>query len=111
MAKKAILKDTFRKNVIRDMGNLEIFKPEYEPVIGIYCEIYEQYQKLTKKYIESELEDVSIAKRLESLRKDFLTYSDRLGLNPKALDSIDGLKRIKKQSTLVLALKEAAKTG
>lgn len=88
MAGKAIKRESFKKNVVRDMKALNTYQPEFEPVIGIYCEIYEQYQRLTKIYIDSGLSDANTAKRLESLRKDFISYSDRLGLNPKAIKDI-----------------------
>lgn len=106
MAGKAILKESFRKNVIRDMKSLGVYKPEYDPIIGIYCEIHEQYQRLMATYMKSDYQidggDVAIARRLETLRKDFITYNDRLKLNPKAHDMPD--KKLEKKSKLAQVL-------
>ena len=96
MAGKVVKKETFRKNVIRDMKQLRTYSAEYNPVIDVYCEMYEQYQRLTERYRAGGLEGVSIAKRLEARRKDFAAYSDRLGLNPKAMKDLRPDRQSKK---------------
>jgi phage terminase small subunit len=65
----------------------------------------EQYEKLTKVFKDSGYKDYSsytgaggdkkspLISTLESLRKDIGTYSDKLGLNPKALESITAEKK------------------
>lgn len=101
------------------MKKLGVFKAEYTPLIDIYCELMEQYRKLTKEYKDSEFEYAEKTDRggtkkstlvatLETLRKDLLAYSDRLCLNPKALsdrDKNDKNKKVK-VSALAVALKD-----
>lgn len=99
MAKVAIRKETIKKNTIEAMKTLGVFKTEYEPLIDIYSELWEQYRRLTEKYFKEGMpyQEVTLqggAKKspivatLESLRKDILAYSDRLCLNPKAIETV-----------------------
>lgn len=95
MAGKAITKDTIKKNTVKDMRKLGVYKAEYDPIIEIYSEMREQYERLTKEFkmggYEYSIETMQggskkspLVATLESLRKDILQYSDRLCLNPKA---------------------------
>ncbi|MDF2609056.1 MAG: hypothetical protein K0R92_530 [Lachnospiraceae bacterium] len=113
MAGKAITYDGIRKKTIRDMKKLCVYRPEYEPIIDIFSELREQYAILTEKFRNSDYkfeEETSqggtkkapIVATLESLRKDIITYSDRLCLNPKALDAVD--IKVQKKSSLAEAL-------
>lgn len=99
MSGKATSYEGIRKKTIKDMKKLGVYKPEYEPIIDIYSELREQYFVLTEKFAESnynfEVETMQggtkkapIVATLESLRKDIITYSDRLCLNPKAIDAV-----------------------
>jgi phage terminase small subunit len=99
MPRKAITKETIRNKTIQDMKKLGVYKPEYNRLIDIYAEISEQYERITAKFIKSkykyEVETMQsgtkkapIVATLETLRKDILTYSDRLCLNPKALETV-----------------------
>jgi phage terminase small subunit len=110
MAGKAITYDGIRRKTIKDMKKLSIYKPEYDPIIDIYSELREQYFILTQKFIESDYnfeaetmqggtKKAPIVATLESLRKDIITYSDRLCLNPKAIDAV----KIKVQKKSILA--------
>lgn len=104
MPGKAIRKESIRNNTIRDMKKLGTYRAEYDPIIDIYCEMREQYERLTKKFkagdytgYSTETADGSEKKSplistLECLRKDIANYSDKLGLNPKALESITAEK-------------------
>lgn len=114
MARAAINKETIKKNTIAAMKKLGVYKPEYDPVIDIYAELSEQYKRLTSEYKKSEYKfeettmqggskKAPIVATLESLRKDILAYSDRLCLNPKAIESVTVDK--KKPSALQAALK------
>lgn len=84
-------------NDIRNaMETLGTYKNEYDPLISVYVDLWEQYDIVQKrlkasKYTSSvdgasgnpkQSYDV---KQHESLRKDILAYSDRLRLNPKAM--------------------------
>lgn len=115
MAGKAITKETIRKNTIVDMTKLGMYKAEYEPMIDIYCEMREQYERLTKeykdsgyKYTEATADGGSkkhpVVAILESLRKDILQYSDRLGLNPKSMSDNEPKGNKKKKSKLTMAM-------
>ncbi|HAN09372.1 MAG TPA: terminase [Clostridiales bacterium] len=99
MPRKAINKETIKKNTISDMTKLGVYKPEYDRVIDIYSELCEQYEKFTKKFVDGgyryQTETMQggakkspILATLETLRKDILAYSDRLCLNPKSLESV-----------------------
>lgn len=99
MPRKATTKETIKKNTIEDMKKLGIYKPEYDRVIDVYSELCEQYEKLTREYINNGYQYSTetaqggakkspIVATLETLRKDILAYSDRLCLNPKSLGSI-----------------------
>ena len=100
MPRKAIKKDTIRANTIEDMKKLGVYKPEYEPIIDIYCELREQYELYTKQLKDKEYKcdeytaaggtkKSALIATLENLRKDILQYSDRLCLNPKANSNIE----------------------
>lgn len=114
MAGKAIRKESIRPNVIRDMKKLNTYKPEYEPIIDIYCELREQYELYTKALKKKEYKcdeytaaggtkKSALIGTLETLRKDILQYSDRLCLNPKSMME-EKNKAAKKESTLAKAL-------
>lgn len=113
MAGKAVTYEGIRKKTIKDMKKLGTYKPEYEPIIDIYSELREQYFILNQKFAESgydfEVETMQggtkkapIVGTLESLRKDIITYSDRLCLNPKAIDAVK--IQVQKKSVLAEAL-------
>lgn len=111
-------KETVKRATIADMKKLGVYKPEYNRVIGIYAELVEQYGILNQRFIDSDykykvLTDQGSEKKapivatLEALRKDILAYSDRLCLNPKALETVTAEKP--GQSKLAAALKSLEK--
>lgn len=115
MAGKAIRKETIKKNVVRDMQKLGVYKAEYEPIIDIYCEMREQYElytgQLKKKAYKCDeftaaggTKKAALVATIETLRKDILLYSDRLMINPKAYSDKDVGKGKKKTSKLGEAL-------
>jgi len=92
-------KETIKRATIADMKKLGIYKPEYNRLIGIYAELVEQYGILLERFVNSDYQykvytdqgsekKAPIVATLESLRKDILAYSDRLCLNPKALETV-----------------------
>lgn len=99
-----------------DMQKLGTYKPEFDAIIDIYCELREQYELYTKQ-LKSKgykcdeytaaggTKKSAIISTIETLRKDILQYSDRLCLNPKSMqnDNSDGKK--KKHSKLGEALR------
>ncbi|RJQ25559.1 MAG: terminase [Peptococcaceae bacterium] len=100
------------------MKKLGIYKPEYNRLIDIYAELVEQYRILTSRFVESDYKyrvytdqgsekKAPIVATLETLRKDILAYSDRLCLNPKALETVTAEKA--GQSKLAAALQSLEK--
>lgn len=88
-----------KQRVIEQMTALGNYKPEYMDMIQIYCDLLDQYTKLQVEYKKSGYQvseeytnkagatnqrKVPILNAIETLRKDIVTYSDRLRLNPKA---------------------------
>ena len=91
-----LLKETIKKGVVKDMKELGVYKPGYEGVIDIYCELMEQYKRLTKEFKDNKYnyavttadggeKKSPLLAALESLRKDLIQYADRLCLTPKSL--------------------------
>lgn len=96
-----------------DMKSLGVYKPEYDPLIVVFAELKVQYDDLTTRFRNSGMryqvktadggaKKAPIVATLESLRKDILAYSDRLCLNPKAIESVTIEKKGK--SALAAAL-------
>jgi len=107
-------KETIKRATISDMKKLGIHKPEYNRLIEVYAEIVEQYGIITQRYTDGDYKfqeptaagdykKSPIVATLEALRKDMLTYSDRLCLNPKALESITIEKANKSKLAQVLS--------
>lgn len=111
--KKPPSKTSIKKSTIKEMTELGVYKKEYSRIIDMYVELVYQYNLLTIKFEDSDYKvdemtanggskKAPIVSTLESLRKDILTYSDRLCLNPKSLDGIK--KQPRKKSKLESAL-------
>ena len=90
---------TVKENVIADMKGLGVYKPEYENIITVYADLLTQYAKANIDFKKSGykyetstaaggVKKSAIVATLENLRKDILAYSDRLCLNPKAVESV-----------------------
>ena len=112
---RAPTKETIKRATIADIKKLGIHKNQYNRLIEIYAELVFQYNLLIKEFEESNYKyEVStdqggtkkspIVATLETLRKDILAYSDRLCLNPKALETVTA--ETGKKSTLATVLKE-----
>lgn len=95
MAKVATTKNAIKKNTIRDMKQLGTYKEEYDQIIDVYSDICEQYFKAVKDFKDGgeqyevptgtgSMKKSAIVSTMEQLRKDIITYSDRLCLNPKS---------------------------
>ncbi|MBC6169222.1 P27 family phage terminase small subunit [Listeria seeligeri] len=104
-----------KERVIQDMKGLGVYKTEYDNIITIYCDLLTQYDDAQKKFIESDYQyetstaaggtkKSAIVATLENLRKDIIAYSDRLCLNPRAIENIT--TENKKQSSLSDILSE-----
>lgn len=108
-------KKTIKAKTVKEMKSLKTYKKEYDSVIDIYSELVEQYEIITEKFVETDYKFQTstaagdykkspIVSTLESLRKDILSYSDRLCLNPKAKGTVKEEKKGK--SILAQALGE-----
>ena len=85
---------------VRDaMTALGVYKPEFDPVIRIFCQLKEQYDELTRQFLESGYryseptrtgsKKAPIVTTLETLRRDILAYASQLGLTPQGLLKAD----------------------
>lgn len=92
-------KEKVKTKTVSEMKKLGVYKKEYNRVIEIYSELVAQYDKLTKDFedgdykyevntVQGGAKKSPIVATLETLRKDILAYSDRLCLNPKALETV-----------------------
>lgn len=97
--KAAAAEEIVIEKTVADMQSLGVYKQEFDPLIRIYAELRVQYEDLTTRYrnggmryqvktADGGAKKAPIVATLESLRKDILAYSDRLGLNPKAIESV-----------------------
>lgn len=106
------LKVIYKQRIIGDMKSLGTYKQEYEQLIDIYADLLVQYRNILQQYqnekpVHDEYMIVEGKKSplilvMENLRKDIITYSDRLVLNPKAIQGIE--KDDKSTSKLAEAL-------
>lgn len=92
---------TLKNSVVKSMEELGKYKKEYDIIIEIFVDLLDQYQHLYEQFEGSSYQiteeytnnagainerKVPLVTALETLRKDILNYSDRLCLNPKALN-------------------------
>lgn len=99
---RAKLRKNF-KIIKDDMIALGTYRPEFDEIIRQYAQLTVQYDTVFNRWIEqgmpSEAPSSGGVKKnptvaiLEDLRRQIVTYSDRLGLSPKALDGIKGSKK------------------
>jgi len=110
-----------RETTIARMKSLGVYREEYDGTIEIYSQLCEQYQTITERFEKSGykvqtksaqggMKKSPIVATLESLRKDILSYSDRLCLNPKSFDSLGQTAKPAPRSKLEEAL-EAVRDG
>lgn len=94
---------TKKQRVIAQMKALGNYKEEYDDAIDVYVDMMIQYDRLATQFRKSGYQiteeytnkagatnqrKVPLLNAIETLRKDIITYSDRLRLNPKA-DSVE----------------------
>lgn len=111
---KVPTKETIKRRTIADMKALGIYKKQYGRLIDIYSGLVHQYLTLNKKFEDGDYQvqattdqgspkKAPIVATLENLRKDILAYSDRLCLNPKALENVTAEKEQKSKLASVLS--------
>lgn len=111
-------KRAVENEVKRKMKELGTYKKEYDQIIKIYAGMLFQYQIFEQQFEESGFRiteqytnkagatnerKVPLLTAMESLRKDIAAYSDRLCLNPKALDNVTAEKNGKSTLASVLS--------
>nr|DAR96164.1 MAG TPA: terminase small subunit [Caudoviricetes sp.] len=100
---RPITKITLEKATIKQLKSLGTYRKEFDPLIKIYAGLLFQYTKYEKEHAERDYEvaeiyvnkagaenyrKIPLVNVMETLRRDILTYSDRLMLNPKSLGEI-----------------------
>ncbi|MGO1356310.1 helix-turn-helix domain-containing protein [Alkalibacterium gilvum] len=100
-----------KQKVEGDMKSLNVYKKEFDSMIDVYADLVYHYRRMMIVYEEEgyPVENYAgkkpvLVTQLESLRKDIITYSDRLMLNPKAYQAVSEGK-IPPRSKLEEALK------
>ena len=111
-------KSTIKKQIIKEMKGLNIYKPEYRTTIDIYADMIQQYEifqelfeqsgyqveeEYTNKAGATNMRKTPLLTTIEKLRVDIAKYSDMLCLNPKALEKVTAESNSK--STLADILK------
>lgn len=102
MARPVTVK-SIKNNIVKQMKALGTYRKEFETIIDIFAGMVYQYQNLSEEYAargypvtdihvnkagaENERK-VPILTAMEILRKDILSYSNQLMLNPKSLGEI-----------------------
>lgn len=102
--------------VKNNMIQLGTYKQEFDDAIRIYVHMKVQYDTIFERWVrggmKSQVKSSGGMKRspvvaqLEELRKQMITYSDRLGLTPKALDNIKNNGNESKQTGLEKSLEK-----
>lgn len=117
MARQALNKESIKKQTVKKMKELGTYKPEFDDVIDIYSGLCSEYRRLeisfysggqiyTAKTNSGDVKKSPIVSAMENLRKDILSYSDRLNLNPKAFFKNTTTKSSKGESKLEKALRK-----
>ena len=98
------------------MISLNVYKAEFDTLIEVYSGMLAQYDLIMKRLINSDF-DIEVetqrggnrksatATAQEKLRTDLIMYSDRLMLNPKALQNAK-IEKHKEESVLSKFLSE-----
>lgn len=117
MGRQATTKESIKKQTVKKMRELGVYKAEFDDVIDIYSGLCSEYRNLeaefakkgsiyTSKTNSGDLKKHPIVSSMENLRKDILMYSDRLNLNPKAFFKTKPTDNGKNESKLEKALRK-----
>ena len=106
-------KKTFEE-IVTDMKILGVYREEFDSIINIYLDILDHYDRVKAEFEEDGrmLIDCNGGQKknpllvtLEGLKKEIITYSDRLCLNPKSFDQVKNAKETEEMTGLEKALK------
>lgn len=96
-----------KRQVNKQLRDLGVYRKEFDDIVDIYVGLLHQYmtfedefeksgykieEEYTNKAGATNMRKVPLYGAMEALRKDLVTYSDRLGLNPKAMEAITAEK-------------------
>ena len=111
-------KKALESEVKKQMKKLGTYKAEYNKMIEIFSGMLFQYQEFETQFEESGYQlteeytnkagatnerKVPLYTAMESLRKDIASYSDRLCLNPKSLETVTTATTNKSKLAAVLS--------
>ena len=100
---RPITANYIRKATVKNMKSLGTYRKEFDYLINIYANMLYQYilyeeehaandYKVADIYVNKagaeNLRKLPLINVMETLRKDILSYSDKLMLNPKALGEV-----------------------
>ena len=100
---RPITANYIRKATVKNMKSLGTYRKEFDHLINIYANMLYQYilyeeehaandYKVADIYVNKagaeNLRKLPLINVMETLRKDILSYSDKLMLNPKALGGV-----------------------
>lgn len=100
---RPITANYIRKATVKNMKSLGTYRKEFDYLINIYANMLYQYilyeeehaandYKVADLYVNKagaeNLRKLPLINVMETLRKDILSYSDKLMLNPKALGEV-----------------------
>lgn len=93
-----------RTDIVRKMKSIDTYNKSFDSVVDVYTDLLLQYKiasvefaengyRMTEEYTNkagaTNIRKTATYLALEGLRKDILSYSSQLGLNPRALDALD----------------------
>jgi phage terminase small subunit len=117
MAAPATTKATIRKQTVEAMKKLGVYRGEYDRVIDLYASLWEQYHRLMSEYDDGRRYRYAVetadggekksplSATIESVRRDIMTCSSLLMLNPRAEKDGKQMLSAAKKSKLEEALK------
>ena len=93
-----------RTDIVRKMKSVDTYNKSFDSVVDVYTDLLLQYKSASVEFAENgyrmteeytnkagatNIRKTATYLALEGLRKDILSYSSQLGLNPRALDALD----------------------
>lgn len=111
-------KEKYVINITESLKQLGTYEPEFDDIILIYAGLLDQYKTFEEQFEKSgykieeaytnkagatNMRKVPLYGAMESLRKDIVMYSDRLGLNVKAMEGITVERKSTSKLELVLS--------
>lgn len=111
---RVLTREYIKKRTIEDMKSLGVYRKEYRDIIDVYADVYHDYLLARKDFEDSGREyetqtaagnpkKSAIVDSIEKLRKDLITYSDRLCLSHKSLETVTAEKKTQSKLDNVLS--------